>query len=63
VLLRLAYLAVSSAFAVLRLLPLTDREKDTEILVLRHPAEHGVRKWARSAGHGGMPRRSRACRL
>ncbi|MBO2457466.1 hypothetical protein [Actinomadura violacea] len=35
-LLRLAYLAVTSAFAVLRLLPMTDRDKDTEILVLRH---------------------------
>jgi transposase InsO family protein len=36
VLLRLAYLAVSHAFAALRLLPMSDREKDTEILVLRH---------------------------
>ncbi|MFA1551884.1 hypothetical protein [Actinomadura chokoriensis] len=35
-LLRLAYLTVANAFAVLRLLPMTDREKDTEILVLRH---------------------------
>ncbi|MEU1036694.1 hypothetical protein ABZ402_50545 [Streptomyces mirabilis] len=35
-LLRLAYLAVSNAFAVLRLLPMSDRDKDAEILDLRH---------------------------
>jgi len=34
--LRLAYLTTSNMFAVLRLLPMTDREKDAEILVLRH---------------------------
>ena len=34
-LLRFAYLAVTHAFAVLRLLPMTDREKDVEILALR----------------------------
>jgi putative transposase len=33
---RLAYLTVASTFAVLGLLLATDREKDTEILVLRH---------------------------
>lgn len=33
---RLAYLAVTNAFAVLRLLPMSDRDKDVEILVLRH---------------------------
>jgi hypothetical protein len=37
VLLRLAYLTVANAFAVLRLLSANDRDKDTEILVLRHP--------------------------
>jgi putative transposase len=36
VLVRLAYLAVSNAFTALRLLPMGDREKDTEILSLRH---------------------------
>jgi putative transposase len=36
VLLRLAYLTVANTFAVLRLLPVSDRDKDTEILVLRH---------------------------
>jgi len=36
VLLRFAYLAVSNTFAVLRLLSMSDREKDAEILALRH---------------------------
>jgi hypothetical protein len=36
VLLRLAYLAVTNAFAALRLLPVGDRDKDVEILALRH---------------------------
>jgi putative transposase len=36
VLLRLAYLGVTNALALLRLLPMSDRDKDTEILVLRH---------------------------
>lgn len=35
-LLRLAYLGVTNAFAMLRLLPMSDREKDMEILALRH---------------------------
>jgi hypothetical protein len=35
-LLRLAYLAVTNTFAALRLLPISDREKDAEILLLRH---------------------------
>ncbi|MHA6757046.1 integrase core domain-containing protein [Streptacidiphilus sp. PAMC 29251] len=35
-LLRFAYLAVTNAFAVLRLLPMSDRDKDAEILSLRH---------------------------
>nr|WP_237693355.1 integrase core domain-containing protein [Streptomyces sp. SID2888] len=34
--LRLAYLTVTNAFAALRLLPMSDREKDVEILALRH---------------------------
>jgi putative transposase len=36
VLLRLGYLAVSNVFTVLRLLPMGDRDKDVEILALRH---------------------------
>ena len=35
-LLRLAYLAVMNAFALLRLVPMSDQDKDAEILVLRH---------------------------
>ncbi|WP_431932876.1 hypothetical protein [Nonomuraea jabiensis] len=35
-LLRLAYLTVTNAFAVLRMLPMSDRDKDVEILALRH---------------------------
>jgi putative transposase len=37
VLLRLAYLAVTNAFALLRLLPMSDRDKEVEILALRRP--------------------------
>jgi hypothetical protein len=39
VLVRFAYLAVSHAFSALWLLRLTDREKDVEILALRHQFE------------------------
>jgi hypothetical protein len=35
VLLRLTYLAVTNAFAVLRLLPMSDRDKDAKVLALR----------------------------
>ncbi|WP_413099969.1 hypothetical protein [Streptomyces sp. Inha503] len=35
-LLRLAYLGVTNAFALLRLLPVSDRDKDAETLALRH---------------------------
>jgi putative transposase len=35
VLLRLVYLSVTNVFALLRLLPVSDRDKDAEILVLR----------------------------
>ena len=33
---RLAYLGVTNALAMLRLLPMSDRAKDVEILALRH---------------------------
>jgi hypothetical protein len=36
VLLRLAYLGVTNAFAMLRLLPMSNQDKDVEILALRH---------------------------
>ena len=35
-LLRLAYLGITNAFALLRLLQGSDRDKDAEILALRH---------------------------
>ncbi|WP_327241661.1 hypothetical protein [Streptomyces sp. NBC_01320] len=35
-LLRLAYLAATKSFSLLRLLPMSDRDKDIEILALRH---------------------------
>ena len=35
-LLRLVYLGVTNAFALLRLLPIGDHAKDVEILALRH---------------------------
>ena len=35
-LLRLVYLSVTNVFALLRLLAASDRDKDMEILVLRH---------------------------
>ena len=35
-LLRLAYLGVTNVFALLRLLPMSDWDKDAEILALRH---------------------------
>ena len=35
-LLQLAYLSVTNVFALLRLLPVSDRDKDVEILALRH---------------------------
>jgi hypothetical protein len=36
VLVRLVYLSVTGVFGLLRLLPMSDRDKDVEILVLRH---------------------------
>ena len=35
-LLRLAYLTITNAFAALRLLPMSNRDNDGEILALRH---------------------------
>ncbi|MFE4676310.1 hypothetical protein ACFRI7_38995 [Streptomyces sp. NPDC056716] len=35
-LLRLAYLSVTNTFTLLRLLPMSERDKDIEILALRH---------------------------
>jgi hypothetical protein len=36
VLFRLAYLGFTNTLALLRLLPISDRDKDAEILALRH---------------------------
>jgi len=41
-LLRLAYLGITNAFALLRRLPGADRDKDIEILALRHQLAHGL---------------------
>jgi hypothetical protein len=41
VVLRLAYLSVTNTFAMLRLLPMSDRDKDLEILTLPSP-NHGA---------------------
>ena len=49
---RFAYLAVSNTFAVLRLLPMSDREKDAEILALRHRAPRGA---VEPSGDGRAP--------
>ena len=35
-LLRLAYLGLTNLFALLRLLPISNRDEDAEILALRH---------------------------
>jgi transposase InsO family protein len=50
-LLRLAYLGVANALAMLRLLPMGDHDKDVEILVLRHQITVLERKL-----HGERPR-------
>jgi hypothetical protein len=47
VLLRLAYLGVTNALAMLRLLPMSDRAKDAEILALRHQITVLERQFAR----------------
>ena len=54
-LLRLAYLGVTNVFALLRLLPVSSRDKDAEILALRHAVDgigrpRGGRAPACSAG-------------
>jgi hypothetical protein len=42
VLFRLTYLAVTNTFAALRLPPMSARDKDAEILALRHRAPRGA---------------------
>ncbi|MFJ6676840.1 hypothetical protein ACIQMJ_37565 [Actinosynnema sp. NPDC091369] len=63
-LLRLAYLGVTNAFALLRLLPMSDRDKDTEILALRHQIMVLQRLWgARTLHWHAELRRSRTLDL
>jgi hypothetical protein len=42
VLLRLPYLALTSVFTFIRLLPMSDVDKNVEILALRHRAPRGA---------------------
>jgi hypothetical protein len=55
--LRLAYLGVTNVFALLRLLPAGDRDKDIEILSLRHQLAVLQRRlgglWFEPADRGG----------
>jgi hypothetical protein len=39
---RLSYLALTNTLAMLRLVPMGDRDKDVEILALRHRAPRGA---------------------
>ena len=55
-LLRLAYLGVTNMFALLRLLPISNRDKDAEILALRHTP--GPAAAARSGQGAVYPGRS-----
>ncbi len=50
-LLRLVYLSVTNVFGLLRLLPVSDRDKDAEILVLRHQITVLERQLG-TTGHG-----------
>ena len=58
-LLRFTYLAISRAFATLRLLLLSDHEKDIEILALRHQWVFRSASSLASA-HNGDPRTERS---
>ena len=45
---RLAYLGVTNAFAMLRLLPTSSQEKDAEILALRHQMNSIMERWVQT---------------
>jgi hypothetical protein len=49
VLLRLAYLAAMNTFSFIRLLPMSDREKGIEVLMLRHQLAVLQRRLAKPA--------------
>jgi hypothetical protein len=55
-------LTVANTFAVLRLLPMTDREKDAEILVLRHQIAVLERQPQPESECGSLPRTGRCSR-
>ncbi len=62
-LLRLVYLSVTNVFALLRLLPVSDRDKEVEILTLRHQVTILQRQLGttrprlpRATGRSGRPR-------
>ncbi|MFJ1610209.1 hypothetical protein ACIOHS_43870 [Streptomyces sp. NPDC088253] len=57
-LLRLVYLGMASAFSMLRLLPMSDRDKDVEILALRH--QIAVLERQLNGQRAGWPSRRRA---
>ena len=58
-LLRLAYLSVTNVFALMRLLPMSNQDKDAEILALRHRPPNSVLGGAGGQeprdGPGGCP--------
>ena len=65
-LLRLTYLGVTNALALLRLMPMSDRDKDTEILVLRHQIAVLQRQLGAQKprfGPNDQPPRHCACRI
>jgi hypothetical protein len=55
VLLRLAHLGVTDAFALPRLLPMSDRDKDAEILALRHQLAVALGVFTGTRAFGGAP--------
>jgi hypothetical protein len=63
-LLRLAYLGITNAFTLLRLLPGSDHDKDIEILSLRHQLAVFAAPTRRAAGpvRRGRPRTLRSIR-
>ncbi|MFE5686013.1 hypothetical protein [Streptomyces sp. NPDC056512] len=53
-LLPLAYLTVTNLFAALRLLPMSDSDKEIEILLLRHQLTVLQRLWGSRTRPGGV---------
>ncbi|MFF4723751.1 hypothetical protein ACFY3M_00095 [Streptomyces mirabilis] len=57
--LRLAYLAATNAFTLVRLPPMSDRDKDIEILALRHQLRTPHRAVVQFGEQGGELARER----